>query len=233
MGFLRGFVPLLLLTVSLSLPSELKFCIQAAAERSFERIKNYYEKVRDLPEARVEKRGQVFLLRIGVSESRSELQTLLKRVRKNFRDAYIKKCEIDPGYVVLPVQKKEEEKAEESPEEEKLKIDEAILHLEEIRKRLEEVAEKVEDLSSLNKNLEGLDVFFRIANPQTLEKFLISIGILIGGLFLFTWILILWVYRKVSHSSKAIDLLSRGYEVKRKGEKILYRKEEDQEWKEA
>ena len=238
MGVMRALVPFLVFLSSLSFSSELKFCIQVAAGRNFERIKEYYEKVSKLTDARVEKRGQVYLLRIGSSDKRADLREILKKVKRDFRDAYIKKCEIDPSHIVLPAPATEKDR--EAPKEDQKDVEkreelvkEVSLQIEEVKARLEEIGKKVDSLSTLNKNLDGLDVFFRIANPSTLEKFLISIGILIGGLFLFTWILILWVYRRVAHSSKVVDLVSKGYEVKGEGEKILYRKNAEEDWKEA
>ena len=238
MGVMRAIVPFLLFITSISYPAELKFCIQVAADRNFERIREYFNKVSGLTDARVERRGQVYLLRVGASDKKSDLADILKKIKKDFRDAYIKKCEIDPSFVVLPAPATE--KGREAPKEDQKDVEkredlvkEVALQIDEVKARLEDIGKKVDSLSTLNKNLDGLDVFFRIANPSTLEKFLVSIGILIGGLFLFTWILILWVYRKVAHSSRIVDLVSKGYEVKGEGEKILYRKNAEEDWKEA
>ncbi len=238
MGVMRALVPLLLFIISFSFPSDMKFCIQVAADRNFERIQEYYNKVSSLTDARVEKRGQVFLLRVGASDKKSDLGDILKKVKRDFKDAYIKKCEIDPSYVVLPAStaEKDGDAPKEKPKDEESReglVKEVALQIDEVKAKLDDISKKVDSLSTLNKNLDGLDVFFRIANPSTLEKFLVSIGILIGGLFLFTWILILWVYRKVAHSSRIVDLVSKGYEVKGEGEKILYRKSAEEDWKEA
>jgi hypothetical protein len=180
---------------------------------------------------------------------------MLRKVKRFFRDAYIKECEINPKYVIFPPSEEiqEESKPATEPKVAGLPSTEnppQIHPPEELEKILEDLSylrEKVDSLSELNKNLEGLDVFFRIANPETLEKFLISIGILIGGLFLFTWILILWVYRKVGVSNienvnlindlfkllKVLSLLNKGYTVKMNEGKILIYDEKEDRWKEA
>jgi len=58
---------LLLLTISAlwAFSSEMRFCIQVAAERDLESLKTYFKRVKDFPEARIEKREGVYLLRVG------------------------------------------------------------------------------------------------------------------------------------------------------------------------
>jgi len=80
-----------------------------------------------------------------------------------------------------------------------------------------------------------------------LDKFAYSAGILIGGLFLFTWFLILMVYRKVNQSNvenaslmsdvlrliKILNLLSRGNVVKMENGKLMVYDRKSERWKEV
>ncbi len=237
---IRG-VLLFFLLFSLIGPSssqELKYCIQVAADKDFLRIKQYYEMVKELPYSRIEQRDSVFLLRVGAEDQKKNLVEIHKKIRRYFKDSYIKKCEISEEHVVYPrAEGKQIEPTKVHEQEKPAGTDPEIKSLKE---DVSYIKKRVEELSSLNKNLEGLDVFFRIANPKTLEKFLISIGILIGGLFLFTWILIIWIYRRVSISrseetklNRIITLLKSGKAVRLEDGKLLIYDEETEDWKEA
>ncbi len=229
----KALLTLLLSVVSLSFPSTQKYCIQVATYRSIDLAMTDFEKIKDFPEARIELRGNVYLLRVGAEERSRDLILMLRKVRRFFPDAFIKKCEIDPSYVIYP----EPEKMEKPKEEEKPKAPEP-----DIKKDIEELKRRIEtlrkDIASLKTEEKG---------PYEFEKFLFSVGLFTGGLFLFTWFLIILLYRKVGSVSekearlvndlfnliKVLNLLGRGYTVKmERGKIMVYDKEKDR-WKEV
>lgn len=254
---------------------ELKYCIQVAADRDLNRIKNYYERVKELPQARIERREDLYLLRVGAEERRRDLRIMHRKVRNLFPDAYIKKCEIDDKYVVYPEPKGKETEGikedttalgvtpdvkEEKVEKEKsavqkveevkrVKVAEGIKpDIEELKARIDSLKEDLEEIKEiLREKKDKTPAVIRGEDPAYFEKFLYSVGIFIGGLFLFTWILLILLYRKVGSTNfentnllndmfkliKVLNLLSKGKIVKMEGGKpIVYNPKEDR-WNEV
>ncbi len=270
---------ILLLISAVSLGKEFKYCIQAAAEKNFALIKAHYQRVKDFPEARIEKRGSVYLLRIGSEKRSRDLRVMLRKVRRKFPDAYIKRCEINPAYVVFPVseekpvqetQEKQEKKETkltqeqpETPKTEKPKIQKpAGIKLDElppeVKKQLVEQLTKMEEirenLKEINAKIEGLKeggVSVSIKDkplvPVHFEKFLYSVAIFIGGMFLFTWILLAMIYRRVGANNmenahllndlfrliKLLNILRKGNMVKMENGKFLVYDKNTDKWKEV
>ncbi|MDQ7083012.1 MAG: hypothetical protein Q9N34_08795 [Aquificota bacterium] len=246
-----GVLLLSLLLTSLSLPAPLKYCIQVATEKELASIKPHYEKVKNMPKARIEKRENLYLLRVGAEERRKDLLPIYRDVKKMFKDAYIKKCEIDKSYIVFP---KEEEKTPEpekvgSTEKEERKV--YRIELTEIKELLISIKN---DLGLIRIDIEKLKDKNRKENqkadtpvPNYIEKLIYSAGILLGGLFLFTWILIFLLYRKVGENNikntnllndvfnliKVLSLLSKGNVIKMERGKILVYDEKNDKWKEV
>ncbi len=221
---------LILFMLSISISSEEKYCIQVATYRSFELAKTDFERIKDFPGARIELRGDVYLLRVGAEERSRDLTLMLRKVRRFFPDAFVKKCEIDPSYVVYPEPKDTEVTEEASVRESELKES-----IEELRKEISML--RMEVASARTENNDTPDF----------EKFLFSVGIFLGGMFLFTWFLIILVYRRIGsvslHEAKLVnDLLSlikvlshlgKGHIVKmERGKIMVYDKEKDR-WKEV
>ncbi len=235
----KALLILTLLTVSLH-AAQMKFCIQVAAEKDLERLKSYFDRVRDFPHARIEKRDGVYLLRVGAEEKRENLLLMFRKIKSRFRDAYIKKCEINPSYVVFPPAQpprngvKEEE--EDAPGHiEALDVEKVILPL---RKEVESLRREISDL---RENLPSA------SEPLPLDKFALSAGLLVGGLFLFTWFLLLLIYRKVNSSNvenasllndvlkliKILNLLSRGNIIKMENGRLMVYDKKNDRWREV
>ncbi len=244
-----GGLLLLLIVYGYSLSGELSLCIQVAADRSFETLKSYYKRVKDFPEARIEKRGDIYLLRVGKENSRKNLQLMLRKIRRFFPDAFIKKCEIDPGIVVYPSKKKEvkENLTEKKEEDEDRLKDELIRAMESSFGRIESRIERIEGrVNSLSKSISAKENRSQSLDPSVLEKFLLSVGIFVGGLFLTTWILMLWIYKRINRKIKkdvefageilnllrVINLLSKGKTIKMEDGRLMFLDKEGK-WKEA
>jgi len=271
----------LLVLVSISLSAPLKYCIQVAAEKRFEPIKASFKKVEDFPKARIEKRQNLYLLRVGAEDDKRNLYIMLRKIRKFFPDAFIKRCEIREDYVVYPKKEvvasattkeqpppKEEEppkkvsiepkpkaqektkpkvKVEDKPKKLKPKTRIEIKDDKEIKELLISIRNELsiirEELKKIKENpKKGSE-----ENPAYFEKFLYSVGIFTGGLFLFTWLLLIALYRKIGASNvenanllndmfkliKVLHLLNRGQIIKMENGKLLIYDRKNERWREV
>ena len=218
---------LLILILSVSLYAQeqipLKYCIQVATRETLEDAAKLFKRIEGMPQARIEKRGRYFVLRVGASEEIDPLKDLLKKIRVYFPDAYIKKCAIDPRVVVsLP---KPEEKKEQKPQQppkpqaekktqpavdpkalEALKIALQSLRqeyklqqekLEVLEKKLEEI---LKDIGELKVQVAEVNLLPQGDNKESSslgEKLLLVGGGAILGLFLLTWIFMFVLYRRI------------------------------------
>ncbi|WP_457600179.1 hypothetical protein [Hydrogenivirga sp.] len=280
-----GIALALLVAFSLSFSAQLKYCIQVAAERQLEPIKVSFQKVKNLPKARIEKRDRFYLLRVGAEDRSRDLIPILRKVRKYFPDAFIKKCEIREDYVVYPkaeieekaqVQEAEETKAEEKPksvqateikpEPKEEEVKKKPVKKKTAQKRKPKVIEIKDDkeikellisirneLSIIRQEINSLKKTGRSnpqeseENPAYFEKFLYSVGIFTGGLFFFTWILLILLYRKVGASNvenanllndmfkliKVLNLLNKGQIIKMENGKLLIYDRKNERWREV
>ncbi len=212
---------------------EMKYCIQVAADKDINRISTFYERVKDFPHARVEYKEGIYLLRIGAEKEKENLKIILKKVKALFKDAYIKLCEINPENTVIP-RKVIKTTYTLSQNNEELK--EMIVSL---KKEINKLRMEINQIKK-NKNS-------NISNDLPLEKFAYSAGIFLGGLFIFTWILILLTYKKINASDvkntsllndmlkliKILNLLSKGNIVKMENGKLLIYDKNKEKWKEV
>lgn len=220
---------LLLILIHPALSSEQKYCIQVATYKSLELAIKDYERVKEFPDARVEEREGVYLLRVGMEENSRNLKVMLLNLRKFFPDAFIKRCAEDPSYVVYPYDYK-------SPKKE--------TDLSTLEEKVESLRKEVKNLSGSIKRMEENG---EKEGEVNLDKYLVSAGILLGGLFLLTWVLIAFLYRKVETSAlqnkellgdilkatKILTLLSKGNILKmERGKLMVYDKKKDR-WKEV
>jgi len=235
---------------------ELRYCIQAATEKDFDTIKSYYRRVEEFPEARIEKRGNLYLLRVGAEEKRKNLMVMYRKVKNLFPDAYIKKCEIDEKYVVYPETEKKEEvpapdKEKPQPTEETKQIEknaEIKPIVEELKDEIETLKEDIEEIKNiLEERKANTQAVVRAEDPAYFEKFLYSVGIFIGGLFFFTWILLILLYRKVGSVNlenanllndmfrliKVLNLLGKGKVIKMEGGKLMVYDPKTDKWNEV
>jgi hypothetical protein len=257
----------LIIFTGVSLSAPLKYCIQVAAEKRFELIKASFQKVKDYPKARIERRGDLYLLRVGAEDRKQNLYLMLRKIRAYFPDAFIKKCEIKEDYVVFPITKKEEEVKEESKEEKKGKPskpqktenerkegkppqkDTTLTEDREIKELLISIRNELSIIRSEIKKLQSKKEKQKESeeNPAYFEKFLYSVGIFTGGLFFFTWILLILLYRKVGASNvenanllndmfkliKVLNLLSKGQIIKMENGKLFIYDRKNERWREA
>ena len=224
-------VALLILILSVSLQAQeqipLKYCIQVATKETLEDAAKLFKRIEDMPQARIEKRGRYFVLRVGASEEVDPLKDLLKKIRVYFPDAYIKKCAIDPRVVVSLPEPQQQEKKEQKPEPqqppepkpekkaqptvdpkalEALKIALQSLRqeyklqqekLEILEKKLEEILKDIGELKVQVAEVNLLPEGSRKENPSFRERLLL-LGIgAVLGLFLLTWIFMFLLYRRI------------------------------------
>ncbi len=240
----KSLLALTLLTLT-ALSAEMRFCVQVAAERDLERLKAYFHRVKDFPEARIEKRGDVFLLRVGAEEKREDLSLVYAKIRTMFRDAYIKKCEIDPAYVVFPEKStpapvQTAKTAPPAPSPDGKGVEELERTISSLREEIKELRKEIEKLGKEKEQSSS-------PPPFPVEKFALSAGIFIGGLFLFTWFLLILVYRRIGSNNvenanllndvlkliKILNLLSRGNVVKMENGRLMVYDRKNDRWREV
>ena len=92
---------LLLLAFSLSF-GEVHYCLQLVSSTSLRDVERFYSMVSDLPDARVEKIGDLYTLRVGVFKSAREARSFLKGVAGNraFRRAFVRRCANLPERII-------------------------------------------------------------------------------------------------------------------------------------
>jgi len=101
---------LFIFLVALSFPEEEEFyCVQVASSREGKSLRSYLEKVGNLPDARVEKIGNFYTLRVGFFRKKREAEEVLKKVKEYFPDAFVRGCYKKPERIVYRQQKKAEE----------------------------------------------------------------------------------------------------------------------------
>jgi len=91
---------LILLLFLLAFGRETYYCIQALSTNSEKEALRAYEKLSDLPNARVEKIGNLYTLRVGLWERKEEALSLLSSVRSEFPDAFVRRCYYIPERVI-------------------------------------------------------------------------------------------------------------------------------------
>jgi len=117
----------LLLLLSFPLfAAESYYCLQLASSARSEGLLKALEKVKDLPQARVEKIEGLYALRVGFFREKGEAFPYLKKVKKSFPDAFLRRCYRIPERVVAQANgatpRKEEQKERKAPDEELLDL---------------------------------------------------------------------------------------------------------------
>lgn len=77
-------------------------CVQISTSKVLKFEIPKYEKLKELPLARIEKIGNFYLLRLGGYKEYSKAKELLDTVKKQFPDAFIRRCDIIPERIVYP-----------------------------------------------------------------------------------------------------------------------------------
>ena len=236
---------LVLLVFLLSVVAFGEYCIQVAANPDFEVIKGYYDYVKKFEKARIEKKGNVYILRVGATNIRSELQAILPFIKRKFPDAYIKICEINEKYVVYPKTESsaymEASKIGMKSANENLGSSEDIMQ---IRKTVEYIKNKIDDLngketSVLNSGGGKVDKFLR--------NFILISGVIVLFFMFLTFILLIIVLKNIRKTNgdvmkvfleminalKILNLLNNGYVLKMDKGKLFFWDEQERKWKEV
>ena len=220
---------IILITIGLSFG---EYCIQVAANTDFEVLKGYYEHVKKFEHARIEKKGNIYLLRVGATNVRSELQTILPFIKRKFPDAYIKICDINEKYVVFPKPTRE---ATRTPKQVAYATNDDVKELKKV----------VEDIRRELKEIKGKKGDSSLSLPQDWRNFLI-VGIAIFALlFLFMLIMLILIFKNIRKANgdvmrvfleminalKILNLLNRGNIVRMENGKLMVWDEEERKWK--
>ena len=81
---------------------ETYYCVQMASSRKFENLRRTIRYVSTFPYVRIEKIGDLYTLRAGFFKKRENAVRLLKRAREVFKNAFVRRCDLVPGRIVLP-----------------------------------------------------------------------------------------------------------------------------------
>jgi tetratricopeptide (TPR) repeat protein len=76
------------------------YCIQVLTSKKLNLLENVFEKVKPFPYARIEKIGGYYVIRIGQQKNYKSLKNILKNVKKDFKSAFIRKCDYIPERIV-------------------------------------------------------------------------------------------------------------------------------------
>ncbi len=82
------------------------FCVQLATTGDIERAKEFYSKVKHLPDVRIEQIGGMYVLRSGFFTQVESAKRVLKRARRYAGDAFVRKCDFVAKRIVHPSYRK-------------------------------------------------------------------------------------------------------------------------------
>jgi len=79
------------------------YCVQLGSFSERREAVDLFKKLEYLPYARVEKIGQFYTIRIGLEEKKINVLPLYKRLKKEFKDAWLHICYYIPSRIIMPV----------------------------------------------------------------------------------------------------------------------------------
>jgi uncharacterized protein HemY len=82
-------------------PIEQGYCIQVVSSKKKKPIEKIFTKFESYPYARVEKIGKYYVLRIGQSNDLKYLKPYLKKIKKFYKSAFLRKCDFILSRIVL------------------------------------------------------------------------------------------------------------------------------------
>jgi len=85
--------------------SKVYFCVQIGSFSKKELALEFFNKVKHLPEARIEKIGWFYTVRVGLKEKRKDIILLYKELKKEFKDAWLRTCYYIPSRIIMPVKR--------------------------------------------------------------------------------------------------------------------------------
>ena len=96
---------LLLLVVSSSLFAGAKHCIQVTAVHKYKEgniRKSVLDIINSYDKARIDKRGNRYVLRVGDYKDATSAKRDLRAIRREFSDAFVRRCDYDPIEAIYP-----------------------------------------------------------------------------------------------------------------------------------
>ncbi len=209
-----------------------EYCIQVAANTDFEVLKRYYEYVKKFEHARIEKKGNIYLLRVGATNVRSELQAILPFIKRRFPDAYIKICDINEKYVVFP-----------KPKNEQPVITKQVAYatnddVKELKKMVEDIRRELKEIN-VKKDASSFSL------PQDWKNLIIAGIVIFSSVLLFMFIILILILRNIKKANgdvmrvfleminalKILNLLNRGNILRMEDGKLMVWDEEEKKWK--
>ncbi len=148
---------ILLLTMSTYLFAGAKHCIQVTAVSKYkegEIRSSILNIIENYDKARIDKRGRRHVLRVGDYKDASSAKKDLRKIRREFRDAFIRRCDYDPISAVYP------------PFEDK---DEVVADVESSEK-VDTKREEVDQTEVKNNNLEFTEVVDEAVKEEVAPK---------------------------------------------------------------
>ncbi len=77
------------------------YCIQVLSSTKLKPIKKIYDKIKDFSDARIEKIGRYYTLRVGESKNSGILKKILQKIKKYNFSSFIRKCDYIPSRIVM------------------------------------------------------------------------------------------------------------------------------------
>jgi len=69
------------------------YCVQVVSSNSKDSLLNEFEKLKSYPASRLEKIGRYYVIRVGQSRSSKSLKSLLEKIRTDYPNAFVRKCD--------------------------------------------------------------------------------------------------------------------------------------------
>ncbi len=71
------------------------YSIQIASSKKLDDMKRVFKKIKSHSDVRIEKKGEYFVLRVGIFNNKNSAKDLYKKLKKSFKTAILKKVDID------------------------------------------------------------------------------------------------------------------------------------------
>jgi len=76
------------------------YCIQVLTSKRLNSLEKVFEKIKSFPYSGIEKIGGYYVIRVGQQKNYKSLKDILKNVKKDFKSAFIRKCDYIPERIV-------------------------------------------------------------------------------------------------------------------------------------
>lgn len=95
-----SFVLVYLSIATLTYADNPSYGVQVLAARQYENAIHAYEKLKNRKDARIEKKNEIYFVRIGSYQKKTEALSLLKQLKTTYSDAFLIKCVMDKKRIV-------------------------------------------------------------------------------------------------------------------------------------